>query len=97
MADPVKAYGWTAMPRKVETLLASRTDVQAPAPVSVRDITLPNSPLAKAVLEHTKKELAPETFNHSMRVFYYGTYPTFPPLYPRTSTSTSTSTPYKIL
>ena len=72
MADPVKAYGWTAMPRKVETLLSTRTDVKPPAPVSVKDVSLPDSPLAKAVHEYAKKELAPETFNHSMRVYYYG-------------------------
>jgi cyanamide hydratase len=71
-ADPVKAYGWTAMPRKVETLLASRTNVHVPAPVSVKDVALPDSPLAKAVLEYAKRELASETFNHSMRVYYYG-------------------------
>jgi cyanamide hydratase len=74
MADPIKAYGWTAMPRKVETLLATSTNVKPPAPVSVRDISLPDSPLAKAVHEYAKKELAAETFNHSMRVFYYGMY-----------------------
>jgi hypothetical protein len=72
MADPIKAYGWTAMPRKVETLLATRTTVQPPAPVSIKEITLPDSPLAKAVHEYAKKELAPETFNHSVRVYYYG-------------------------
>ena len=72
MADPVKAYGWTAMPRKVETLLASRTDVKPPTPVKVNDINLPDSPLVKAVHAYAKKELAPETFNHSMRVYYYG-------------------------
>jgi len=74
MTDPVKAYGWTAMPRDVETLLATRTDVKPPAPVRVNDISLPDSPLAKAMHEYAKKELAPETFNHSMRVYYYGTY-----------------------
>jgi len=72
MTDPIKAYGWTAMPRKVETLLSTRTNVKSPAPVSVNDIVLPDSPLAQAVHKYAKKELAPETFNHSMRVYYYG-------------------------
>lgn len=62
------------MPRKVESLLASRTDVQPPAPVDINDVSLPDSPLAKAVHEYAKKELVPETFNHSMRVYYYGMY-----------------------
>ena len=36
-------------------------------------IKLPGSPLVKAVHEYVKKELPIETFNHSMRVYYYGT------------------------
>lgn len=60
------------MPRKVETLLASRTNTYVPAPVRVKEVTLPGSQLASTVLEYAKKELAVETFNHSMRVYYYG-------------------------
>jgi cyanamide hydratase len=72
--DPVKAYGWTALPRKVEALLATRTDVKPPSPVLVASVPLPDSPLARALQTYAKKELQPETFNHSMRVFYYGKY-----------------------
>jgi cyanamide hydratase len=70
--DPVTAYGWTALPRKVETLLATRKDVKPPAPVHVKDIAIPDSPRAQAVHEYAKQELPLETFNHSMRVYYYG-------------------------
>jgi cyanamide hydratase len=90
MTDPVKAYGWTAMPRKVETLLSTRTDIKPPAPVSVNDVTLPGSPLVKAVHEYAKKELAPETFNHSMRVYYYGMHLT------SNIISSSPPTPYPV-
>lgn len=71
-SDPTTAYGWTAFPRKVEILLASRTEATTPLPVKVADIPLPDTPLAKAIHAYAKKELASETFNHCMRVFYYG-------------------------
>jgi cyanamide hydratase len=74
--DPVKAYGWTAFPRKVDTLLATRRDVKDAVPISVSDMKLPDSKLAKTILEYAKTELATETFNHSLRVYYYGIYET---------------------
>jgi cyanamide hydratase len=72
--DLVTAYGWTAFPRKVETLLASRTETKTPLPVTIEDVPLPSSALASAIHEYAKKELAPETFNHSLRVYYYGIF-----------------------
>jgi len=73
MSNPaVKKYGWTAVPRKVETLL-QQSEASGPAkPISVSSIKLPDSPLVKAVHDYAKRELAIETFNHSMRVYYYG-------------------------
>jgi hypothetical protein len=73
MSNPaIEKYGWTAVPRKVETLL-QQSEASGPAhPISVSSIKLPDSPLVKVVHEHAKKELAIETFNHSMRVYYYG-------------------------
>jgi len=73
MSNPaIETYGWTAVPRKVETLLR-QSQISGPAkPMSVSSVKLPDSPLVKAVHEYAKKELPIETFNHSMRVFYYG-------------------------
>jgi cyanamide hydratase len=85
MSNPeIEKYGWTAVPRKFDTLLAQSQAASAgPAkPISVASIQLPDSPLVKAVHEYAKKELAIETFNHSMRVFYYGTAPTPSPRIP---------------
>jgi hypothetical protein len=71
----VEKYGWTAVPRKVDALL-QQSEAAGPAkPLSVSSIKLPDSPLVKAVHEYAKKELAIETFNHSMRVYYYGNPP----------------------
>jgi len=74
MSNPVEAYGWTAVPRKISTLLAnSAASSSSPAePLSISALPLPDSPLAKAVHQYAQSELQVETFNHSMRVYYYG-------------------------
>lgn len=69
----LETYGWTAQPRSVSTFLGDKEDLQAPVPQTVDSISLPSTPLAKAVLDYAKQELKEETFNHSMRVYYYGT------------------------
>lgn len=74
MSNPaIEKYGWTAVPRKVSTLLAQSPTASSPAkPVLASTIELPRSPLVKTVHQYTKEKLAVETFNHSMRVYYYG-------------------------
>ena len=69
----LEANGWIAQPRSVSTFLGDTTSLKAPEPQRVDNIPLPSTPLANAVLEYAKKELREETFNHSMRVYYYGT------------------------
>ncbi len=69
----VEKYGWTAVPRKVQTLLEQSLAFSGPAkPISVSSIKIPDSPLANAIHKYAKEELAVETYNHSMRTFYYG-------------------------
>jgi len=74
MSNPIEQYGWTAVPRKVSTLLSQSESLPStpPKPLLVSSIPIPSSPLAKAVHEYAKTELSIETYNHSMRVFFYG-------------------------
>ena len=72
MARPIIDYGWAAQPRDPAVILKGRKHVEEPVPQTVEGTKLPDTYLAKAILEHAKKELREETFNHSMRVFYYG-------------------------
>ena len=65
--------GWTAQPRSFSTFLGDTNALKAPEPQRVDNIPLPTTPLANAVLDYAKQELREETFNHSMRVYYYGT------------------------
>jgi cyanamide hydratase len=68
----IDKYGWQAVPVDLKTLL-SQSQFTGPAkPISVSSIQLPDSALAQAVHEYAQTELPIETFNHSMRVFYYG-------------------------
>lgn len=66
-------YGWAAQPRDVSVLLDGKKNNNEPKPQTVADTSLPDTQLATAVLEYARKQLPTETFNHSMRVYYYGT------------------------
>ena len=70
----VVANGWSAVPRSQVKLLAELENPE-PVKISVDDIPVPNSDIAKKTLEYAKKELPEKTFNHSMRVWYYGKLP----------------------
>ena len=72
MSDPIKAYGWTALPRDPKLFLSEGCLSTGPLPVLVESVRLPDTPLANSILAYAKEELNSGTFNHSMRVFYYG-------------------------
>lgn len=76
MADSVKnqesaAHGWTAVPRSQSKIIAELEDPK-PANIHVDDIQVPDSEVARKTYEYAKRELPEKTFNHSMRVYYYG-------------------------
>ena len=70
--DPVQEYGWTAQPRDPAIVLRGQKNIKDPQPQSVQDINLPDTALAKSIMEYARRELPEQTFNHSMRVYYYG-------------------------
>ena len=76
MSDPstLEFNGWIAQPRSFDAFLVGQKDLPAAKPQRVSNIPLPSTPLADAVLEYARKELSEETFNHSMRVYYYGIF-----------------------
>jgi cyanamide hydratase len=73
MSNPaIEKYGWTAVPHKISDLL-QQSQATGPAPaITASSIPVPSSALSKAVQEYAQRELPVPTFNHSMRVFYYG-------------------------
>ena len=75
MSEAIRLYGWAAKPRDPAVFLEEKKNATVPVPQTVDSIKLPDTPIAKAVLDYARKELNSETFNHSMRVFYYGVLP----------------------
>lgn len=69
--DSISTDGWTAVPRAQSKIL-SHVDTNAPAKFSVNDIQVPKSDVVNKAYEYAKHELPEQTFNHSMRVYYYG-------------------------
>lgn len=74
MANPISQYGFTAVPRSQSKILDPVAS-NPPAKVSASEITLPSTDLAQKVYAYAKEHLIEQTFNHSMRVFYYGIFP----------------------
>jgi len=60
------------MPRDLIVLLYSKKNAVELKALSIGEISLPNTDLVKKVLEYTRRELREETFNYSIRVYFYG-------------------------
>ena len=83
--DPVREYGLTALPRDLKVLLSGAKNNKDPTAVMVSDIRVPDTLLAREVLDYAKSELPERTFNHSMRVYYYGLLPIHHPSFRKTT------------
>jgi len=73
MSDQVElsANGWSAVPRSFSKSLAS-VNKEKQAQLSIQDVKLPGSEIAKRTYAFAKEQLPEKTFNHSMRVVYFG-------------------------
>ena len=72
MSNPIEEYGFSALARDPNVLLKGQKNNTEPQPQSVNDVSVPDTPLARKVQDYAKQELRAETYNHSMRVYYYG-------------------------
>ena len=72
MANHVSEYGFQAVPRDAAKILHGKENVVDPTPLAISRIEFPDTALVKAVHSYAKIELPSRTFNHSMRVYYYG-------------------------
>ncbi|KAK3389644.1 hypothetical protein B0H63DRAFT_507184 [Podospora didyma] len=72
--DPVALHGWTAVPVDAAAILQDRPYLHEPRPLLVADIKFPSDdPIVARVQQYAKEKLPPQTYNHSMRVFYWAT------------------------
>jgi len=72
--EQIAEYGWTALPCDPAQWGGDKGNNRDPVPQLCSQVHLPDTPLVKAAMDHVKAELSEHTFNHSMRVFYYGTF-----------------------
>jgi cyanamide hydratase len=63
--------GWAAVPRSFTKSLAD-VDKNKHAELSVAEAVPPSSHIARKTQEFARQQLSERTFNHSMRVWYYG-------------------------
>jgi cyanamide hydratase len=68
----IKEYGWIALSCDPKVWGGTKPFNKEPVPQLCKDVPLPDTPLVHAAMEYVRKELPEYTFNHSMRVFYYG-------------------------
>ncbi|RFN50633.1 cyanamide hydratase [Fusarium flagelliforme] len=70
----VQANGWTAVPVSAKKIIDSVVKLQEIPPYKTQDIPFPSEDkLVAEAQAFAKARLSPEAYNHSMRVFYWGT------------------------
>ena len=72
MTDATHEHGWTAVPRSLEKLIKEKKSSKSSTPVTIDEISLPTGDLVLKVTKYARDNLPIETFNHSMRVYYFG-------------------------
>lgn len=72
MSDTIEQFGFTAVPRSLDKLIATQSTRKTSRPVTVDEVEFPDTPLARSIHAYAKENLPRQTYNHSMRVFYYG-------------------------
>ncbi|KAH0287048.1 cyanamide hydratase [Aureobasidium namibiae CBS 147.97] len=70
--EQIAEYGWTALPCDPSRWGGDKEYNTPPTRQLCSQVPLPDTPLVKAATEYVKSELPEHTFNHSMRVFYFG-------------------------
>ncbi|KAJ8117882.1 hypothetical protein OPT61_g1023 [Boeremia exigua] len=74
-ADTMLArHGWAAVPRSHSKAL-SRIKKNEHAELDLASVKMPDTDVSKKVYEYARSTLPEKTFNHSMRVWNYGTTP----------------------
>ena len=79
--ETIKKFGWTAVSHAQSTLLKDVSPWD-PANYTVAEIKIPDSEVAKKAVQYAKDHLPEQTFNHSMRVYYYGQHSSLSPINP---------------
>ncbi|KAK4173630.1 hypothetical protein QBC36DRAFT_245037 [Triangularia setosa] len=89
----IALQGFTPLPVDANTIFQGKPYLHPPSPIAVSGIPFPSvtDPLVAKVQVYAKEKLPIQTYNHSMRVFYWSTailHQQFPSLAPGISPST---------
>ncbi|RDW65705.1 putative cyanamide hydratase [Aspergillus mulundensis] len=69
----VGANGWNAVPVDAGAIFGDKPFINEPKPIFLDEISFPSEdPIVSKTAEYVKRVLHPQTFNHSMRVYYFG-------------------------
>lgn len=68
--DVRKNYGWQQVPLSHKKLLQGQETTTKP--MRIEDVHEPQSDIASLVRDYAKQHLPRQTYNHSMRVYYFG-------------------------
>jgi cyanamide hydratase len=75
--DTIALHGWTAVPRDANAILKGKPYIHKPEALLVKDMEFPSEdPLVARIQQYAKEKLPPQTYNHSMRVYYFCTFAT---------------------
>ncbi|PQK09162.1 hypothetical protein BB8028_0001g12330 [Beauveria bassiana] len=70
--DDIKLNGWTAVPINASQLFNGQTYNHVPSALKVRDMQFPaDDPVVQQVQHYVRERFPRETYNHSMRSYYY--------------------------
>ncbi|KAJ4319082.1 hypothetical protein N0V84_006536 [Fusarium piperis] len=73
-APNIAQNGWTAVPVDASTILQSGPYLNPPQYINLKIIKCPaQDPIVVRTQEHAKTHLLKQTYNHSMRVYYWST------------------------
>ncbi len=74
-SDPVAEHGWTAVPLDPNAIFKGKPYLNPPTPLLVRDMPFPSDdPIVVQAQQYAKEQLPQQTYNHGMRVYYWGRY-----------------------
>ncbi|KAI1435764.1 hypothetical protein GGR50DRAFT_284172 [Xylaria sp. CBS 124048] len=71
-AEELDMHGWTAVPVDANVIFNKNPIVQ-PSALKLAEVPFPsNDPVVAAVQRYAKEHLVEQTYNHTMRVYYWG-------------------------
>jgi cyanamide hydratase len=71
-SDDVAINGWTAVPVDAGKIFEKGPYINEPDYIDVKSIQFPtDDPIVKETQQHAKDKLLKQTYNHSMRVYYW--------------------------